>query len=261
MPKSVIRAMQILECLGVNEDGLTHSQISRTLNIPKSTVSGVLRDLVSLDFVSLDPMTKRYLLGPRIISLAHNYLEGLDLIKIGSPLVKELSKVTGESVAIYVSGGMEALLICKQDSPQPVSRLLKVGARAPMYAIAAGKVLLAYMPDKMIDRYLSLVHMKPFTQHTLTDPNRLKEELEKIRIEAIAHNYEEYEEGVIAAAAPVFDMSGKVIAALCVVAPGFRVNKRRMHFIESKVREKSAEFSHRLGFQAGRDHFSWNKID
>lgn len=249
MPRSVVRALQILDILGPSEDGLTHAQITKTLGIPKSSVSPILRDLISHDFISFDQTTKQYTLGPKITSLAHNYLDGLDLIKIGGPVVKELARMTGESVALYIRSNTESQLVYKQDSPQTVLRLLKVGARAPLYAIAAGKVLLAHMPQKEIEHYLSSSDRKPFTRHTITDPDKLRQQLDEIRAGAFGYNHEEFEEGVIGVAAPVYDGNGKVVAALSVVAPSFRVNRQRMEDTESVLHEKSADFSHRLGFE------------
>jgi IclR family KDG regulon transcriptional repressor len=248
MPRTVVRAMQILEFLAPCEDGLTHAQITTALNIPKSSVSAILGELVSLHCISFDQSTKRYVLGPKIISLAHNYLEGLDLIKIGVPIVKELAKITGETVAIYIQSGTEAQLLYKQNSPQSISLFLKVGARAPMYAIAAGKVLLAHLSEEEVDNYFYSTELKPFTPCTITDTAKLREELGNIRRGALACNREEFEEGVIAVAAPVYDGFGTVVAALCVVAPSFRINKERREFIETVIKEKAAEFSHRLGF-------------
>lgn len=249
MTRSVTRAMLILECLGSSEGGLAHTQISKTLDIPKSSVSSILGDLISLDFISFDPPTKKYVLGPKIISLAHNYLEDLDLIKIGAPIVKALTCMSGESAAIYILSGQESQLIFKQDSPQPVSRMLKVGAHPPNYAIAAGKVLLAYQDEREIARYLLSTSLIPFTRKTITDPDQLEKELVKIRAGALAYNHEEFEEEVTGIAAPVHDRHGKVIASLTVVAPTFRVNSERRRFIEKALREKSDDFSHQLGFK------------
>jgi DNA-binding IclR family transcriptional regulator len=262
MPRAVVRAMQILEFLAPCEDGLTHAQLTKALNIPKSSMSAILGELVSLHCISFDQSTKRYVLGPKIVSLAHSYLEGLDLIKIGVPIVKGLAKITGETVAIYIQSATESQLIYKEDGPQSIALFLKVGARAPMYAIAAGKVLLAHLPEREIDLYLSSTELKPFTPYTITEPEKLRGELQKIREGEFAYNHEEFEEGVIAVATPVYDRFGTVVAALCVVAPSFRINKERREFIENVLREKAAEFSHHLGFAkhfektsvAGSDH-------
>jgi IclR family KDG regulon transcriptional repressor len=107
VPRSVVRALQILDILSPSEDGLSHAQITKTLGIPKSSVSPILHDLTSHDFISYDQSTRRYTLGPKVTSLAHNYLEKLDLIKIGGPVVKGLARMTGESVALYIRSNTE----------------------------------------------------------------------------------------------------------------------------------------------------------
>ena len=248
MARAVTRTMLILECLGMIKEGLTHAQISKALKIPKSSVSSILGDLMSLDFISFDLPTKKYSLGPKIIFLAHNYLEGLDLIKIGAPIVRALAAATGESVGIYIASGKESQLIFKQDSPQPVSHMLKVGARAPCYAIAAGKVLLAYHDERKIADYLRTIRLAPLTRKTITDPELLRLELAGIRAGALGYNHEEFDEEVTGIAAPVNDRFGKVVASLTVVGPTFRMNGERRRLIERVLWEKSNEFSHQLGF-------------
>jgi len=173
MPRAVIRAMQILERLGNSEEGLTHSRISKELRIPKSSTSPILRDLISSNFIVLDEDKKEYSLGPKIVSLVRNYLVDLELIEVATPAVKELSIITGESAALYIRVEGEAQLVCKQNSPQPVLRLLKVGDRAPLYAHASGKILLAYQSREEIDRYLSSTPLTPLTPLTITDPKKL----------------------------------------------------------------------------------------
>lgn len=249
MPRAVIRAMQILEMLGTSEVGLSHAHISKGLRIPKSSTSPILTDLISTNFISLNKDTKKYSLGPKIVSLVRNYLEDLELIKAAEPVVKELSTMTGESVALYVRAGGEAQLVCKQNSPQPVLRLLRVGDRAPMYAHASGKVLLAYLSPEEIDHYLSSTPLSLLTPRTITDPKKLREELGQIRSTSLSHNREEFNEGVFGLGAPVHDRKGDVIAALSIVAPSFRINEKRIRSLEEMLLEKSISLSRELGFE------------
>lgn len=247
MARAVLRAMQILEKLGDDENGLTHTQLVKEFKIPKSSISAILNDLLQSGFVTLNNETKKYILGPKILNLAHNYLNGMDLIKVGGPIIKSLADITGESAAIYTKSGDVAYLVFKQDSPQPVSRLLKVGVQAPLYASAAGKVFLAHASESEKDQYFSKVEMKARTQYTITDSKILRENLLKIKKGSLAVNDEEFEEGVIAIAAPVYDNETNIVAALCVVAPSFRINEDTRKNIEIILSKKSKELSSRLG--------------
>lgn len=241
--------MQILEMLGNSEAGLTHARISKELRIPKSSTTPILNDLISTNFISFNKDTKRYSLGPKIISLVHNYLEDLELIRAAEPVVKELSILTGESVALYIRVGDEAQLVCRQNSPQPVLRLLRVGDRAPLYAHASGKILLAYQSNEDIDRYLSSAPLTRLTPRTITDPVKLREEVEQIRSGSLSYNREEFNEGVFGVGAPVYDRKGDVIAALSIVAPSFRINEERIRSLGNMLLEKSISLSKGLGFE------------
>lgn len=216
---------------------------------PKAALPLLLKDLISTNFISHDENTKEYSLGPKVVSLVHHYLEDLELIEAATPVVKELSMSTGESVALYILIGGEAQLVCKQNSPQPVLRLLRIGDRAPMYSHASGKILLAYQSREEIDRYLSSTPLIPLTPQTITEPAKLRQELEQIRSGSLSYNREEFNEGVFGVGAPVYDRKGSVVAALSIVAPSFRINEEKIRFLENVLLEKSISLSKRLGFE------------
>ena len=121
-------------------------------------------------------------------------------------------KTTDESSALAVRKGDEMLIVYGENCSQPLKRTVEIGYRAPIYTTAGGKVILAHQSDEEIDQYLSSIELTPKTHATITDSTMLLEELKAIRLEKIAYAQEERYEGLIAMAAPVFDLFGSVVA-------------------------------------------------
>lgn len=248
MVKSADRVIQILEAVGLAKEGVTHGDLVSALNIPKSSLSSLLATLVERQYLSLEKSSKHYTLGPQILVMAGRYLHGLDIAKLGQPLLKKITGITDESSEIAIKRGPDIMIVCKEDCSRPVARVIQIGDRAPMYATAAGKAILAHLPEEETEKYLSSVDMVPFTPNTITDPGILEKELKRIRAGAIACSREELDEGVMALAAPVFDFRGQVEASVVIPVPAMRFSKDRQKNIERALRDGASELSCLLGW-------------
>lgn len=249
--KSAQRALTVLEAVARADGGLTHSEISHALDIPSGSLTPLLSTLCNLGYLSLDSGKKKYVLGSSVLFLAWRYQESLDIVHIGEPFLSELVYLTGESAAIVIESGDQVTVVAKQNSPRPLRPSLELGGRAPLYAGASGKVFLADRSDQEIDRYLSTVELKSFTPHTTKDPHLIWKQLRAIRKGALAYSRESLFEGVTAVAAPVRNMSGKLVATMIVTAPTVRFGPERAAFIEKALRKTSAAFSRKLGYREG----------
>jgi len=249
MGKSVTRAAQILELISLSSDGLTHTEVAETLSIPKSSLSALLGNLVALEYLSLDPISKRYTLGPHILVLAGRYLDNLDLARIAQPFIEQLSIKTGESASFNIMSGPDILVVAKKNFPHPLRRSLQIGERAPIYATASGKAILAYRSDEEIEEYLSSVDLYPITKKTINDPEALRRQLKEIRAGGLGYCREEVHEDTTAIAAPIFDRNGESVAAINVIVPIIRLDAAKERLAEQALREESAALSRQLGFE------------
>ena len=246
--KSADRVIQILEAIGERKDGITHGELSKSLNIPKGSLSRLCANLVNREYLSFDVVSKLYTLGPQILALTRLFLANLDIARIGQPVLHELTMTIDEDTEIAVMKGTDVLIVCKESSTRPLRRVIAIGDRYPMYATSAGKAILAYLPKTEIDRYLSSVELRPITKRTITDAKALTRELKEIRSKALAYSREEVHEGVTGMAAPVFDLYDKVVASVVVTIPTFRLNRKRVKVIEGSLRDASESLSRKLGF-------------
>ena len=257
--KAVDRITRILLAIGDSKQGLTNAELAKTLDLPKSTLSKILGSLTTHEWLVLDQNTKRYNLGPLNLLLAGRYIDKLELIRIGQRFLRQLKEETGETAAMEVPSGYEMVMVAKDIADDAklldaqlisqVARLSELGQRAPLYATAAGKCMLAQRSDEELDQYLKTVKLVPITGGTITDPQRLKEEIQTIRQEGLAYNHQELNPDTIAVAAPVFDLYKRVVAALVVIIPDYRFDEEKKKRVERAVRKAGLDFSKLVGFQ------------
>lgn len=250
MVKSANRVIRILKTVGSSKYGMSNSELSEKLNIPKGSLSLLLTELVASDFLSLREMERLYILGPQIFVLAGQYLADMDMVQFGRPIVRDMMMTTNESAALAIRKGFEILVICGENCSQPLRRSVEIGYRSPMHMTAAGKAILAHLTDEEIDQYLSSVKLESVTLKTITRQEVLLKELQSVRSERIAYCKEEQFEGLTAMAAPVFDMHGSVDAALIVTFPTIRFNVESEKLIKETLEDASEKFSRLLGFNS-----------
>jgi DNA-binding IclR family transcriptional regulator len=247
MPRSADRAFEILEAVAVSKKGLKHGDISRTLNIPKGSLSKLLSDLIRREYLSLDATSKTYALGPQVLFLANAYLAGIDIIHIAQPIIREVMIKTRESASLYIKRGEDGLIVCKENSPHVVMTRINVGDRVPLYATGGGKAILAFLEEEEIETYLSSVSLKPLTPNTITDPKALRRELKTIRDRGLARSNGEQFEDLIGIGAPIFGWDGRVVASISTPIPRSRFTVDNEKNIEKVLHESSIEISRELG--------------
>ena len=245
--------------IGDSRNGLTNAELARTLSVPKSTLSKILNSLAQNEWVALDPVSKRYRLGSITLSLACKYIDNLDLVRLGQKFLRRLKEETGEMACMQVPNGNEVVVVAKVAADDArmsdevfsgeVLRLAELGQRAPLYATAAGKCILASRTDAEIEQFIEDTRFVPLTRSTITEPKRLWKQIQQTRVSGLAYNTKELNTNTIAIAAPVRDLYGRTIATLGVVTPDFRFNGSKKLLIEESVRRSADDFSRMLGFQ------------
>ncbi len=232
------------------EDGeMGVTELSRRLALPKSTVHRLLEPLVVRDLVVQDPATGRYRLGPAAFRLGSAFARSLDVRQAALPAMHDLARRTGETVNLNIRQGTYRVCIEKVDSVQDVRHFVELGRPLPLFAGASGKVLLAYADADVLAAVLR--DLRPLTGRTVTDPNRLRAQLARIRRQGYAVSWNERVEGAAAVSAPVWDAAGTVVAGLTVSGPTYRFTPARVRELVPMVVEAAAQISSRLGYSAG----------
>lgn len=238
-----------MKLLAENGEGLKHLQIARAVHVPSSSLSGILPDLIQEQFLSFDPSTSRYALGPEILTLAGNFLKGLDIVSISRPFVRDLVRDTGESVSIAILSRRQIVIVHAEESNHMLNATLQIGTRPAMHASASGKAILAFLPEQEIEEYLASAELRAFTPETITDPALLTNELKKIRSSGIAYNREELAHRIIALAAPIFNLYGEVTASVAVSCFSMRFNGEKERRIIHALKQAAPGMSRKMGFK------------
>ncbi len=251
--KSLVKALNILECIGEDDQpSYTLTQLSRRLHLHVSTVHRLLVNLVRQGFVEQNPASGGYQLGFRVMRMGLGVLDRLDFRRVAQPLLRELNQQTQETVHLAILQGDRAISIEKFGSPQPVGLDARLGGVMPLHSTGVGKSLLAYHPEEMLNRLARSRGLERFTDQTITTVSQLKKELARVREQGYSVDNEEAVDGLRCVAAPLFDHSGRVVAAFSVAGPATRITPARIPEIAHLVRKTSQEISHRLGFNPAR---------
>jgi DNA-binding IclR family transcriptional regulator len=209
------RMMELLFVLEQRPDGATIRDFVESLRLPRTTVYRILNTLERHDVVTRSSQGS-YRLGPRLLRLAARSIgnsQGFDLAALAKPHLESLSAEIGESSKVSVIDGDGLIVVAAALGKREYALTVVPGQRLPLHAGAAGKTLLAHLPDDEVDRRLRLT-LGRYTPRTLTDPRPLRRELASIRRQGWAQDKGEFSRSIHAFAAPVLDRHGAIVAAL-----------------------------------------------
>lgn len=249
--QSVDRAVTILEILARRgESGVT--DIAGELEVHKSTAFRLISALERRGLVEQTAERGKYRLGVGILRLAGATSARLDVVQEARPVCGRLASETGETVNVAVLSDRAALYLHQVAGSSALQLHNWVGQRIPLHATSNGKVLLSGLGREELNATLST--LTAYTEATITSRAMLRKELDEVRAVGHAVAVDELEVGLTAAAAPIRNAHGDVIASLSVSGPTFRLNGERLEETVPAVRQAAAEVSHRLGWGEHATH-------
>jgi DNA-binding IclR family transcriptional regulator len=245
--QSVQRATRLLKAFDSGPAELGVSELSRKVDLHKSTVSRLLATLQSEGLIERVPTTDKNRLGFMLVRLASQVTHFGDVREAARPILVELTERSRETVHLAVLDGDEVVNVEQISGPHMVREANWVGRRTPLNCVANGKALLAFLPPADIERILA-GPLPRFTEQTIADPRRLRQELEIVRQRGFAQALGEIEAGLNGVAAPIRAASGTVVAAVSVSGPAYRVTADRIPDLGALAIAAAAHISTRLGF-------------
>ena len=244
--QSVERALDLLELLARSSDWMGISQWSAASGQPVGTVHRLLMTLVARGYVKRDSGRRRYALGSTARLLAGTNPQTLNWAEIAAPFLRQLVEISGETANIVIMEQDKAVYVAQAQSARMVRMFTELGNRVPLHSTGCGKVLLAYQPDNVQASIIVQTGLPALTYKTITDPDKLRRELEMVRQEGYAIDNGEQEEGVRCFAVPIYDPEGKVIAAMSISGPSSRLDSTRVPFLIQHLKRTSADLSAKL---------------
>jgi DNA-binding IclR family transcriptional regulator len=243
---SLAKALRVLEFFNGAEQGLSLSEIAQRLGTKPGSVYPIVYTLHKFGYLERDPETKRYKLGLRILALANQILSSLDIREKAKPILKKLARELEVNAHLAVLYEDEVLYLDREEAAPSVVIPSVIGRRVPPHCTALGKVLLAHNTEAL-ERILGKGPLPALTPNTITNPEVLRRELERVRTQGYAVDWEEFHEGNICVAAPVRNYRGHVVAAISISFSKTRLTHEPLdRFIEAVTR-KADDLSQALG--------------
>jgi IclR family acetate operon transcriptional repressor len=247
--RTLDRGLVLLELLADRREA-TLTELAREADLSPSTALRLLETLRARGFVAHDQRTGVYVVGTRAFSVGAAAVRSGRLDRIALTAMRELSAGLGETVSLGVPEGGHVIYIEQIEGAAAVRMSWRLGARLPLHATAAGKVLLAWMWEAAVDARMGQPPFAALTPRTITDRGTFLEELGRVRSLGHAVDDEECEAGLRCVAAPLRDRRGDVVAALSVSSTPQRMDEDRQRTAIRRTVAAAAEISARLGWTA-----------
>ncbi|MBA3439797.1 MAG: IclR family transcriptional regulator [Pyrinomonadaceae bacterium] len=247
------RALGILDVLSSEGSELAPAELSKRLDLHKSTTHRLLMVLERHRLIEKSLQTGKYRLGLKLFELGSKAVAQLDLSEQAHTYLERLVRETGETAHLCIVDAGETLSLTNVESTRTIRTPVTVGRRTPVHCTAVGKAVLAFMDEYELKALIKKQGLKACTPNTITTLAGLKAELQLVRKRGYAVDNEEIEEELKCIGAPVRNYSGKVIAAISIAGPAYRLPDDKIPVVARSVVEAANELSLELGYQTARD--------
>ena len=242
---TVQKAFHILELIGERQP-LRAVDIVKELGLTRANVHRLLATLISLGYVE-KVHENSYQLTYKMFRLGSMVTNSRSLVEIARPYLLYLSEESGETVNLAVRYEGRLIYIDKAESKHPLASDQPVGQTDPLHSTALGKVLLSGMDDEELARFLKGIELKKFTENTITEEEKLMEEIREVRRRGYALDLQENNDHINCVAAPVFNYENRVIAAVSITGPAVRFTKEQIDGIVIRLSQTTHQISEKMG--------------
>ncbi|WP_435349093.1 IclR family transcriptional regulator [Haloarchaeobius sp. HRN-SO-5] len=215
-------SIRILESLKARP-GQTLAELTDEFDIARSTIHRHLLTLEANDLVVRDEDDGTFSLGLRLLDFGHRARENVEFFDVARDHVDRLAEETGEKVWLVAKEGDSSVHLYKAHGENPLVTSAKVGQRRDLHQLAAGKAILAYLPDDELDDIIDRRGLEETTENTITSERELRDELDDIRARGYAFNIGESITGLNAIGAPIRDEDDYPVGAISISGPANRV--------------------------------------
>lgn len=243
MVQSIDRAMSIIFAL-VSDESKTLwsiSEIADKTALPLSTVHRLMSSLMKYGLIEQVPKTKQYKVGLTWMEIGLRIWDKIDVRAVARTVMEQLAAEVRESVYLNIPHGNDAIVLERVESSKTVRSIDNLGERIPLHIGAANKTILANMKPKEAERIVNAL---------VPEPERRQELLEllpQIRQNGYAVSYGEKTEGTASIAAPIIGYKQRVVGALSIGVPSYRITEKVLAKLINRAQESAKEISHKIG--------------
>jgi sugar lactone lactonase YvrE/DNA-binding IclR family transcriptional regulator len=244
---ALAKGLYLLDVIGEHATPPRFKDLQAVTKLPKGTLARMLNTLVLFRLVRHEESDNTYRLGHRLFELAHRVWESFDLRGAAVPVIERLADETRETVALCSIDGDQVLYIDQKSRGGAFGFRIEIGRRAPLHCTAGGKALLALASPHERRALLDHKTLERFTERTIVDGDALMADLALARARGYAISLEEHVAGVVSVAAPIFDHTGRAIAAIGVFGPSSRLSNDRLHTTGRDLMAAARQISGNVG--------------
>ena len=245
------RSLDILELLANTPAGLTLSDLSNDLDIPKNAVFRITQTLLARGYLCRDPLSLAFSLSPKLLRLAPPHFAKMSLPEISRDIMAELRDQTRETIQLGVLNGLEGVIIDQVEGHEPLRIVVNLGLRFPLHNNAPGKLLLAHMPEKQREAAIAQLKLTASTPNTITTKKALREECQRIAAQGYSIDDAEADEGIHCFAGPIFGEDRALVGTLWITGPSKRLPKANFKTLGEQVAEAGDRISQLIASREG----------
>ncbi|MGD9924045.1 MAG: IclR family transcriptional regulator [Pseudorhodoplanes sp.] len=242
--KSANRALDILEYVADATEPPTFSRLLADLGVPRSSLFHLLNNLLTRGYLEQDGSGGRYRLGQRVGKLAAR-LQGPTLTAIVLPHLQSLSDVLNETSGFNIWAGDSVEAVATATGRQALTFTMKVGERAPLYAVSSGKIVLSRMSNAELGAYLDRVDLQRITARTLQSKSAVRKQASAARQDGFAYSHEEFTPGITGISTAV-TRDGHLLGTVNLAVPTARFTASQDAVFRRALRSAAAALSHAL---------------
>lgn len=234
--RAVERALAILDCFNSSKNSFTLTELARAIDLSPSTTLRLISTLESKNYIYRNPENMRYYLGYRLAQLSDIAFSTMDIRLIARPHLERIHQEFNESIGIFLLKNNQRVCIDRIEGDRILKTSIQIGGVQPLTQGAAGKTLLAYLPEDVIRELLT------------GESSVTLGEIHKIREYGYTVSYAEKEPGIVSIAAPIFGSDRQITASLVISGPSARFDQYLINQLVSTTVQTVSEISSEMGY-------------
>jgi DNA-binding IclR family transcriptional regulator len=243
--QSVERAFSILQTIGQNPDGIGAAEIAQAIDLPRPTVIRLLNTMQAVDAVERLPDETTYRIGDGILALSASQPFSRRLVMIVRPFLQQIADQTKETVYLSIPDGNQTHYIDQIDSQYHIQGSNWIDTKVPLHIVADGKLFLSTWDDVALNQYFNDT-FEPYASNAIQTLPQLQAQLQAISQSGLAFTRNEFEEGLVACAAPIKNQNGQIVAALTIGGPAYRLTEENTKQFAQLLKETAEVISKKL---------------
>ncbi len=246
--ETIRKLLLILDYIVNSPKALSATEIAKKFGMSVSNAFKYLATLQEFGFL-VKNSDKTYMPGFKLVEYGSIILKKIKLRDIAHPHLVELLEKTNQTVHLVLKEGAKGVYIEKLESAHSLPMLSRIGMSMPLYSTSFGKAILAFLPEEELSFYFETEVFEKKTANTITDPDKIKKELDRVRERGYAIDNEENELGIRCIGAPIFNHEGYPVGAVSISGPSSRITDTWISQYALSVVKCAEDISRKLGYK------------